>query len=497
MYKLIWGMIILSLNLLLTSCTTSNEISFKEVVKEINNYNENIEVPKVDLTKYINDIEDEEMLTYDEFDSFFKDYKGRNWQDGVDKELLKADLELYFRALRTNYGPYEYFGGDKAFNKVKDEAVEFIDSKDIILKYEIVDFLADKLSFVDDIHFFIGGRQTKKSIYMYLDKENTYLKDADGYYKVKNNKKYYIKSIDDNENIEENIKLSIDENGKLIYILYKMIENNSMYASATPLVMEVKSNIEFIDEEGEKNIEKVNLTTIKNYKKTSTLSTYNYEEKDSIPIIRMNSMPMEDNEDTIKFLVSAIMTKNKKVTVLDIRGNGGGRGELPVKWIEARFNKIVKSNSKGLYVNRLKEQPEFNQKFEENDFYKYVSLEKINDYFYKMKDKENEELVKNNKYIFLIIDKNTGSAGEYFIDLLRRVENVIVVGTNSFGVLNGSLYSYLILPNTGIEFGYGNWLRVYNDELFEEGRGFMPDIVVDGDEALDRVLDLISYYNLD
>lgn len=490
--KIKLGVILLSLSLLLTSCSVGDN-EFKSMVKEVNEYNENIKVPDVDLSLYMNDLTEEEMLTWDEFSSF-SNYNPKEFKSNkIYKNALRDDIELFFKALRTNYAPYNYFGGDEAFLKVKEETIEYIYSQEEIYDYEAIKFLTDKLSFVEDKHFHIGGTKTIHTTFMYADEKTDYFKDAEGYYKLNNDDKYYIKAIDGNENIEDNIKYSIGEEGNITYKAFVMRENNVTKGDA-PITNKVNVEIVFYNEDGSELVEEVTLNIIGNEEYVG-IPLLGYEEIDDISIVTMKAMRMNGEEEARNFAQSAIDSKKSKITIIDLRDNGGGEGAMPVLWLQSRFNKIIKSNSKGIFLERVLDQPEQVGDLSDSAIYDYFCFEPIENGYYKMQDKEDEGLVKNNKYIFVLIDKNTGSAGEFFIDLLRRVKNVVIVGSNSNGVLEGS-YIDLFLPKTGINFGYGNWLRIYDEDVFEEGRGFMPDIIVNDDESLDKVLKMIEYYGL-
>ncbi len=210
----------------------------------------------------------------------------------------------------------------------------------------------------------------------------------------------------------------------------------------------------------------------------------------------MKAMTFSNEPCSEEFLQTARATREEKITILDIRDNSGGNGFLPVQWIEERFKEIPKNSSKGIYLNRFSNMDD--EYFHTSEHLcKYFSLDIIDDYFGEFKSRENDELIENENYIFVIVDKNSGSAAEYFIELLKGIENVIVVGSNSYGLLNSSSMGLLYLPNSGINFTYGNWLKIFDEEVFKEGVGFMPDILIDDENTVEAVLNLIEYYELD
>lgn len=99
-------------------------------------------------------------------------------------------------------------------------------------------------------------------------------------------------------------------------------------------------------------------------------------------------------------------------------------------------------------------------------------------------------LVDNKNIVFILIDNGVASSGETFVRNLRTLKNVIFVGTNTYGcslIPNNFFYK---LPDSGIILYFGTGL--FFTPGFEEGTGYMPDIWVNSNDALDRVIKLIE-----
>jgi C-terminal processing protease CtpA/Prc len=112
--------------------------------------------------------------------------------------------------------------------------------------------------------------------------------------------------------------------------------------------------------------------------------------------------------------------------------------------------------------------------------------------------KEDAELKWNNGkgLLFVLMDNRTVSGGEWLLAALRTRGNVVFVGTNSAGMILGSSGQSIALPNSKIHLYFGTSLMLsYDERVFQEGRGFLPDIWVNGD-ALERVKALIDYYQV-
>ena len=102
----------------------------------------------------------------------------------------------------------------------------------------------------------------------------------------------------------------------------------------------------------------------------------------------------------------------------------------------------------------------------------------------------------NDNIIFVLIDNVVASSGESAVMFLRNMKNVIFVGTNTSGTTLGFKSRYYILPNTKISLRFAETLYLQRDVEVQEGIGFMPDIWTSPNDAADRVLKMIGYYNI-
>ena len=91
---------------------------------------------------------------------------------------------------------------------------------------------------------------------------------------------------------------------------------------------------------------------------------------------------------------------------------------------------------------------------------------------------------------------NTFSMGEIMAAVLRKIENVIFIGSNTNGGLLGDNHVKIVLPNSKINIACSCGIRFFYDEtVASDEKGFEPDIWVSGD-SFESVLNMISYYNL-
>ena len=83
------------------------------------------------------------------------------------------------------------------------------------------------------------------------------------------------------------------------------------------------------------------------------------------------------------------------------------------------------------------------------------------------------------------------SGGETFADQFTNIENTLVIGQNTFGMLTTSSGTPHYLPNSGMPVSMGRYLLLHPENTWIEGVGFEPDIWVVGN-ALNAAFALIS-----
>ncbi len=463
-------------------------ISFEETLKKINYENLTIPISKLNIRDFMSEIPDEDMLTAEE-DSILFSSPYVIPPTAITRKEAIYDVDIYFKALKSSYAPYNYYGGDEKFLNAKESILTFIGDNDIIHVDELTQCMKDKLSFIPDNHFYIGKQDFNlENTYRYYSNFSLNIfKNRIGYYVEYGNVYYYIKTINEDNNIEKYFKLSINTEGKLVYKL-GLLKKYDGQTSHTINVVFYRGESEYIND-----IE-LKLSNTLSEESTSPLE---YTNINDIPIISSREIPYNINMDGIDFIKTASEVKNSPASIIDLRGNHGGDILTALNWINEYFG--ISSEGKGLFLllyGRSKDTPSY---YDFNTFDKDLEtlhLEKVDAYYYDHIPKFKEELNKSSSTIFVLTDKETASAAEFFIEHLKDFENIVVVGTNTHGTLESSNVELGYLPHSHIEFSYGNWLRLYDDNFFKEGEGIKPDLWVDGQDALDLTLKLIENYNL-
>ncbi|NEU05788.1 MULTISPECIES: S41 family peptidase [Clostridium] len=388
----------------------------------------------------------------------------------------KEDVDSLFKFLRYGYGAYGYFGGDIVFNEAKKNIMDVLNGQQSIKADDFSNLLLNNLNFIKDGHFALASKNpffNRLKVYYIYDKDE-FFKDGNGYYKIVDKKHHYIKEINKNNNIDKYMKHTINNDGKLVYSIAILQEEVSSTINADVVYLNNKESFN----------ESIVLNMLPfDFQKENIPFEYSIEDK--VPIAKLGAMHAYSEEDNSQFDFpgTGFEMKNYPVSILDLRGNTGGFITTGTSWIKSYSDGFVEIRGAcaGVSNNMIKEFEKYNYGYLANAYSTNpTSLSRI----------------PNDKLLFVLIDKTIFSAGELFIECLMNMDNVILVGTNTCGGnITGNIYYYK-LKNSSItvQFGSGLYLQPCSNDF--EFNGFHPDILVDSNEALEKVKKLINYYNL-
>lgn len=510
--------IILTILLVTTLIIFSNKNEYQNIFKTVNEKrleNKNAEIDQINLSQYTFNENDKYNLGISEDQLKYLNFRYSITPSGeikyretnintetieLTKEEAISDVNFLFNALKYSYAGYIYFGGDEIWSNAKNKIIDSINSyEDKITLKDLEKILFNNLSFVQDGHFSINFNFPLQKSNFYYSEEFEIKEDKQGYYINLSNNKWYIKSINNDSNVKDYIKLSLNKNGELCN--YIGILNKANYFGRIKVVLSSAN---------EEQIIYVKLTKSNGISHLDQITGYDYEEISGIPIFTMRRMyNVDSNDNSVElFAESANKAKNEDVIIIDIRGNIGGNDFGINEWFKNFTGKTPNKTSTLISLTSLLNNTLIKRAFGENTTTKntqdsisestlsqrsnLLELANCNEnkwYIEKLENKD-DSLIKNNTKVFVLIDNHTASSGETFVRLLKNIENVIFVGTNTSGLGISDATNECILPNSKITVIYGSNLRLYND--FTEGIGFESDIWINSNDSLDRILKFIN-----
>jgi len=384
----------------------------------------------------------------------------------VTYEQAVSDIDLLFRALHVCYGAYYYFGQD-AYDRAEQEVLDWLQGQDTVSVPDLRDVLRESLSFMVDAHSFVGFDVSDLGGIRYKYHhclEQVYQKDAQGYFKLLNGKRLYFVSFSDSRVTMEPTLL---DSGRIVYspVLF------------CPKEQAAPSTVTLKDSGGQIYTESMEFRIIPEYS-FSNEPDYHFLKENGLAYLSLRDFSTRDNPDTFaKFKESGTALQDCRAIIFDLRNNSGGddspmydwaknfSGELPVLR-EAQANRYSVFNS-----------PEEKSTFR---------LNHIN----------SGKWIPNDIPIFVLVDDYCASAGESALNILKTMDNVLVVGSNSSGYQLGGNAIGMTLPNTGIYSNIGTQLRFFFDMENVDCIGYTPDLWCQPDASLDAVMNLFVEYGL-
>lgn len=500
MKKLICGILIVLL-LLFSACAREEVNEFQRLLGEANTLHaaQAEMVPEENIRNYVTALPATELgFTEEELVSLTEGI-GRSFNGDRKLSLSQAkqDVDLLFRVFRYCYGVYEYFGGDEVFGEAKDAVLNDLDALGNMLKArDMAAVLKKHLAFIQDGHFYINSSAVLEPLSYFSTEEFVFSEDNQGYFSQVDGEKQYLLSVDGDTDTEGYMKRSIGPGGELIYYLGMLGEKS------------VRNQI--VDAAFDKTTVSLMLNNAAFTKAYDAAPAYSEDWKGKVPVVVCRDLTMP--ETCKSFISSAAKLSSYEIAILDLRGNSGGSPDAVKQWLNAygpdglwKYWLATSAMSRTgralsyILAHSMDAGANYFSLWDTNNRQRdlYMQLYRTGENSYDI-SRENVPLKQLNAegLLFVLMDDRDFSAGEALLFALRNRKNTIFVGTNSGGALRGGTGQQVVLPNSKISFFYGSSLFFWYDErVFQEGRGFLPDIWVNGD-SLERVQKLIAYYNL-
>ncbi len=403
------------------------------------------------------------------------------------KEEAKNDLDLFSRTLYYCYAGYGVFGKD-TFDKSYAQALKQIDETGSPMRAITMEGILDKnYQFIQDGHFYINQYCPLIVNNTLFLKDREFVKEQDAYYKKGKTNNKILKI--NNTPPESWMKLSIDSDGNLVYRISDLSTRQS-------------ENVSISYEDG--TVEKMVLEK-SNSKTYNSEKLYSYEKVNNIPVVSIRSF--EDQKAAESFVRTAGEIKNSPVAIIDLRGNKGGWPDYLQQWLQG-YSRALASNVNGkTSLSLISKAGEYlmAQDVEKRPGTSMNSKKKLIDYaMYEYQNGQNtwktasKQFIRvpNKHLLFVLTDSSVCSGGEVLIAALRNQDNVVFVGTNTRGCMIGASPRSITLPHSKISVSFcGATWSFFSKSTFQEGRGFLPDIWVEGD-ALQATLSLISQIHI-
>lgn len=390
------------------------------------------------------------------------------------------DVETYFKYLEANYGAYEYFGGAKAFNEAKESVLKVLSDKGSISYSEFASVLQNAMSFIRDGHFAINNVpivNQKDVRYEYYRCDNqSFAKDEKGYYKLYDDTKWYVTVF---SNKAVSMRPTLLSSGKIVY---------------SPVFFAPVTQLETANQITLSNGTSTRIETLK-WVPTSSFNGQNKDlgpdmiaEVSGIKYIPFRRTFFTDSNITA-YQNAGSKLKDEQVIILDNRSNGGGGDRHQQAWFKTFTGEDFDVREAMAYkINKFSiiNFANFGNRYTSDSSY-LGQWRTVIDY---------GKWFSNDTKIIVLMDDKVGSSGENMMYMLRTLDNVVFVGSNTSGcTICGNIFD-IYLPNSGMPVRSGMMLSFPETELNIDGIGLEPDIWCDPNSSLKTVLNMIEYYGI-
>jgi hypothetical protein len=411
----------------------------------------------------------------------------------TEEELLE-DIEYFFNLMKYGYAGYVLYEEKQWENskaKITSEALKALRTEPSFTAGRLEYIFQQNLTFINDGHFSFGNKRLNTQFMAYMNKDLNVYKDNEDFVFYEDDKKYRITAINEAEP-KEFLQLALDDDGRLIYRLHVLKEAGEDLSVRMSYLSEDALHEELERELRLKPLEFVAYERI----------AYKQEELKGIPVITSRRFWEQEPGELDAFVESAKSLRNRDIAILDIRGNGGGDSYFPGRWVmklmEMNPDKIPFeiSNWPGILLYRRTNVAEqilrmFGM-YPEDPKHGRVSKANSNGWsepFMTFAEKQFSSTV-----LLVLTDIGVASAAEAFYSMLSTIDNVIFLGSITYGCLSTGDFGSLTLPSSKITFTVPT-LLIFQPTLQNiEGKGFMPDIWVEPGQELERALMFIQNY---
>ena len=455
---------ILSLSILcFTGCSSVENLTFEELMEEVNAKHQEVEAVDVDISDYIGDLVDDEQRNQYYLNSTQEKYDP---EEVLTQQQAMEDVTYLFDAFHDCYGPYEYFGGAKVFDAAEEKIKGELQKQESIKSADFEQLLLQELRFVKDAHFGINMQRTNPVKIPFFFRENAFQRTKNGYQTTEGKQ---VKFVEGYENLDEIMKRSLSKDGELVYYPVLLKDCDFWDAFETPQTCDETLIVHYTNGETEElEAEPYQIYTEMDIEHPEKNKVVRAWEDGEIPVFQFN---MFDEKHRDSILTGAKKLREAPISILDLRSNTGGNGGIPGEWMERYTQKSVSGHKTVI------------------DTKEGIKIE----------DSDTEETwVEHDKMLIILVGKYSASASEWLLDLAYNVENVLIVGENTSGAIIG-MTSKISLPNSAcqVDIGSGKVSLFPEDKGYmEEFRGVYPDIWVPAGEAEDLVLQFLKHYGV-
>lgn len=387
-------------------------------------------------------------------------------------EEAGADIDLLFRALRAAYGAYGCF--DRAqFDAAEQTALDWangqkkeIGHKTMAKKLgEVLAFIAEKdsgfrVEYATEWKNLIAAEDI--SCRYHAAEDYQFQRDKQGYFMSDGTDKWYWTSFGD-EGIA--MRPTLLEDGRIVYRPTWACPDGDAAASTVTL-----------EKNGESRTFDLVWTGVKLPREEFSDAVL-FAQGGGVAYTALhdaNDLRQEDEQQAYDWGAAA---RQGRAAILDLRGLQYGGDSAIVGWMQGFLQTEDWIQTRALFARR-------NSGLGWSDEMSPAGTVDVGD--------SEGRWYENTTPLVVLVDDRTGCLGEQAVNMLRQVENVVLVGTNTAGnmLCGGDIQIYL--PGSGVCVAFGDQLTLEADGSSIEYRGYAPDVWCDSRDGVSKALAMLT-----
>jgi len=402
-----------------------------------------------------------------------------------------ADVERLFYLLSHGWCGYGYFRTRADFDQAQADILVELQEKARWSPADLSDMLREQLDFIHDCHLKVGDHQYCNHLDFWYDTDLELWKNNGDVHFNADDVAYKLVAIN-GEDPATYLVPSLNAQGEPVYRLGMLA-----YTTPAPLVLSAQAGPE--NREFEITLQVSDATLYHD-----APDKFGEERIGGIPVLRARSFADYYGADLNRFLQTASTYREEPYLILDIRGNSGGNTRWPKQWIAGFTGRtpalqqvLTELTSKTSMIGRanlfremLETYPDEQLSWVSGQLRHYEAQAEAFERgtrapYWTPPSYPHTRLIPNDTTLIVVTDQAIASAGEGVLSYLQRqVENVVVVGENTLGALTFGQVSFHQLPHSKLRVVLPIKLNVAVDMVWREERGFLPDLWVPAEEAL-------------
>lgn len=387
----------------------------------------------------------------------------------VTAEEARADIDLLFRTLRAAYGAYGCF--DRAqFDEAEQTALDWVNGqkkeighKSMAKKLgEVLAFIAEKdssfrVEYATEWNNLIAAEDI--SCRYHAAEDYQFQRDEQGYFMSDGTDKWYWTSFGD-EGIA--MRPTLLEDGRIVYRPTWVCPDGD--AAASTVTLEKNGGSRTFD---------LAWTGVKLPRETF-LDAVLFAQGGGVAYTALHDAKDLRQEEVYAW---GAAVRQGRAAILDLRGLQSGSDSAIVDWMQGFLQTEDWVQARGLFARRISDL----------GWSDGMSPAGTVDVGY-----SEGRWYENATPLMVLVDDRTGCLGEQAVNMLRQVENVVLVGTNTAGNMLCPSGIQIYLPGSGVCVAFGDHLTLEADGGSIEYRGYEPDVWCDSRDGVSKALAMLT-----